>query len=161
MPIAWYIVPYKRDTSYTGPLLASRYCEIEEHRGSLDAVAYVQILGNRAIVKLRAPAGVLTTLNGLFKRLPKNALNDPLSDLSGAVKVALRDEALDQGYTLQEIQARFGNDLGAYTLGDVLRFMAKRRRQPRFDVETDTIILDGEIVTISPEAIDNVEAAVQ
>lgn len=161
MPIGWYIVPYKRIVPYDGPWLAERYCEIEDHRASLTSVAYVQILGDRAIVKLRATTPVLQTLNGLFKRLPKDTLLSPLSDLSPAVKTALRDEALDQGYTMAEITARFGTDLGAYTLGDVLRFMATRRRLPRYDSGTDVVIMDGAIVIISEQAIDEIEAAVQ
>lgn len=160
MPIGWYIVPYKRVLPYDGPLLAERYCEIEDYAANLNARAYVEILGNRAIVKVRAGNAVLQALNGItgFKRLPKDTLTSPLSDLSNGVKADLRDEALDQGYTLAEIQARFGSDLGAYTLGDVLRFMASRRRLPR--LEADELTLDGDIVTIESDAIDGLEARV-
>jgi hypothetical protein len=117
-----------------------------------------EILGNMAIVKVRASTTILQSLNAVFKRLPKDALSTSLADLSNAQKTALRNEILDQGYSLTELQARFGNDLGQYTLRDVLRFMASRRRKPRYDAETDTIILDGPDQPCRD--IDNVDAGV-
>lgn len=165
MPIGWYIVPFRKDSAYPGPFLASQDLAIVDHEVAIlasgGALAWVRILGQRAIVKVRASAGVLTTLNGAYKRLPKNAFNDSLADLSGPVKTALKDEALDQGYTLAEIQARFPGDLGDYTLAQVLRFYATRRRKPRYDEGSGTIIEDGEIVIIPPEAIDELEAKIQ
>jgi hypothetical protein len=117
-----------------------------------------EILGNRAIVKVRATTAVLQALAAVFKRLPKDRLDDPLSGLSNAAKVALRNELQDQGYTLAEIQARLGSDLGAYTLRDVLHFMASRRRKPRYDVQADEIVLDGAIVI--PRSIEAVDSEV-
>lgn len=164
MPVGWYIVPFRKDEAYAGPLLASQDLAIIDHEAAIiasgGAFAWVRILGQRAIVKVRASTAVLQTLNGVYKRLPKNSFNDSLADLSGPVKAALRDEALDQGYTLAEIQARFGNDLGQYTLAEVLRFMATRRRKPRYDEGTDTVIEDGDIVTIPADALDKIEAEV-
>lgn len=144
MPSAWYIVPYQRRPSANRPL---RYCQIDDQTPDILADggwwSEVEILGNRAIVKVRASAAILQNLNGLYKRLPKDVLNIGLSDLNNAQKIALRNEILDQGYTIAEIRARFGDDLGQYTLGDILRFMATRRKEPRYDAETDTIVLDG------------------
>jgi hypothetical protein len=87
----------------------------------------------------------LADLATVYRRLPKNSLDDPLADLSTAVKRVLRDELEDSGYTLTEIQARFGNDIGAYTLRDVVSFAASRRRKPRYDAANDRIICDGAI----------------
>jgi len=156
MAIGWYIVPYKRDTRFVRPV---RYPAIDDYTDQIVAAggqwAETEILGNRCIVKVRAPAAVLTALSSVYKRLPKDRLNDSLSDLPAAVKQALKEEVLDQGYTLAEIRARFGDDLGAYTLRDLLRFMATRRRKPRYDEETDTIHVDGEIqVCRSVESVD-------
>lgn len=103
----------------------------------------IEVLGNRAIVKVKAEEATIVVLDSVFKRIPKDGLDDPLSDLSLAVKTALKNEALDMGYTLQEIQAKLPNDLNSYTLRDVLKMLASRRRKPRYDADTDTIILDG------------------
>jgi hypothetical protein len=111
-----------------------------------------EVLGNHAIVKVRASETTLQTIAAAtgFSRLPKDRLGDSLSDLSTAVKTAIRDKMLALGYTAQEIQQRFGNDIGSYTLRDVLKFIATRRLKPRFDSNTDTIILDGAIQPVRP-----------
>ena len=150
MAIGWYIAPYKideREGTPSYPLRGTRYCEIFDFRVEIETsggkFTMTEVLGNRAIVKVRASQSVLDTLNINFKRIPKNRLNDALSDLPQGVKTALRNEILDMGYTVQEVQARFGNDLGQYTLKDVLKFMATRRIKPRYDAIADDIILDG------------------
>jgi hypothetical protein len=119
-----------------------------------------EVLGNRAIVKVRAGAGVLNALAAEpgIRRLPKDRLGDSLADLPTGVKRALRDELVDMGYTPAEIQARFGSDLGVHTLRDVLRFMASRRRKPRYDRATDAIFVDGEVQVCRP--VDDVDAEV-
>ena len=90
-----------------------------------------------------------------FKRLPKDLLNSPLSDLTSNQKQKLKDEILDMGYLLSEFSERFENDLGTYTLRDVLKFMAKRRLKPRYDSGSDTIILDGAVQPVrSLESVD-------
>lgn len=145
MAIGWYIVPYSRRE---GPRPV-RYCAMDDHTETILADGgdwrEVEVLGNRAIVKVRASAATLSTLNGIFKRLPKNALNLSLSDLTNPQKIALRNELTDAGYSLAEIQARFGSDLGQFTLRDVLRFMATRRNKPRYDANLDEIFLDGPV----------------
>lgn len=147
MPVGWYIVPYKRrDITSRRP---TRYPAIDDYTPQIYAAggqwAETEVLGNRAIVKVQARQAVLDALDGVFKRLPKDLLNSPLSDLTNTQKKALRDELLDMGYTAAEIRDRLGNDLGAHTLRDVLRFIATRRLKPRYDVETDTIVLDGPV----------------
>lgn len=154
MPIAWFIVPYKRHPHRP----RTRYPAIDDYTEIIRAHGgdwrETEILGNRALVKVRAPQTVLNTLAAFsdFKHIPKARLNEPLSDLSPAVLNALRDELLDQGYTMQQLRSRFGSppDLTQYSLGDVLRFMASQRRKPRYDRETDTIIVDGDIQTPKP-----------
>jgi hypothetical protein len=142
--MAWFIVPYKRRLNTPFP---SRYPAIDDYTSQLESVGgkwkEIEILGNRCIVKVVAPQSALEQLATVFKRLPKDRLDDNLSDLPQSVRRALRDEILDQGYTLAELQAKFGNDLGQYTLREVLRFMATKRRKPRYDTQTDEIILDG------------------
>ena len=146
MPIGWYIVPYVRDTSPGAPDPA-RYCEIDDYTAEIQGYGgwwtETEVLGNRAIVKVRARAAALTALNALFTRLPKNLLDDSLADLPTAAKQKINDELLDMGYTAAEILDRLPGDLGDYTLRDILRFAARRRLKPRYDSSTDTIILDG------------------
>jgi len=146
MPIGWYIVPYKRRLPQTG-LFARRYCAIDDYTEQIYAAggqwSETEILGDRAIVKLRAPLAILNQADTLYKRLPKDRLDDQLSDLPVAIRQALRDEVLDQGYTIEEVRDRFGDDLGSYTLRQVLQFMATRRKKPRYDQQADEIVLDG------------------
>lgn len=148
MAIGWYVVPYKRRTGEDRP---TRYCSMDDHTATIHAAggawAETEVLGNRAIVKVRATPAILTQLNGVagFIRLPKDILDDSLASLSTGAKTAIRNELQSAGYTLGEIQARFGSDLGQYTLRDVLRFFASRRLKPRYDVGTDAIILDGAV----------------
>lgn len=160
MPIGWYIVPYVREIgSYLpGP---SRQCAMNIYTDTIYSAggwwAETEVLGNRAIAKVRATTTVLTTLNGVagFKRLPKDRLDDSLADLPLAVKQALKDELLDMGYTGTEIQDRLGEDLGAHTLRDVLKFMTTRRLKPRYDSGEDEIIVDGAIqLCRSVESVD-------
>lgn len=166
MAIGWFIAPYQRILPYTGPGLAGRKCAMDNHTATIRADGgdwrEVEVLGNRAVVKVRASAATLTSIATAtgWRRLPKDRLDDPLSDLTNQQKNALRSELQDMGYTLAEIQARFGNDLGAFTLGDVLRFMAKRRRKPRYDAASDAIVLDGDEVTLPANAVDALDGAV-
>lgn len=157
MPIAWYIVPYKRKPFEAGK---TRYCAIDDYTKQIFAEGgnwtETEILGNRAIVKVKAPVIILTVLNSKYKRLPKNRLDDSLSDLPASVKTAIKNEILDMGYTLTEVQNKFGNDIGQFTLRDVLKFMTKRRLKPRYVPETDTIVVDGIIQKCRPlEDVDN------
>lgn len=156
MPVAWFIAPYKRRPDRERP---TRYCAMDDFTADILAAGgawtETEVLGDRAIVKVRASVAVLTTLAGVFRRLPKDALGTPLSDLTNGQKTALRNELTDAGYSLAELQARFGSDLGAHTLGDVLRFMASRRRKPRYDADTDTIVCDGVVENCrSPDHVD-------
>jgi hypothetical protein len=152
MPTAWFIAPYKAKP-HKWPFRWARYCTMDDYTDAIRADggdwSEVEILGNRAIVKVRASVATLATLAGVFKRLPKDRLDDSLADLPQAVRRALRDEALDQGYSLAEVQARFGDDLAGYRLRDVLRFMATRRRKARYDAANDLIVLDGAEVACS------------
>ena len=102
-----------------------------------------EILGNRAIVKVRATQEILNTLDTVFKRLPKDRLDDSLADLSQTIKQKLKNELLDMGYTIEELQERFPKDLSEYTLRDVLKFATKRRLKPRYDAKKDEIFVDG------------------
>lgn len=150
MPVAWYFVPYKRDPSaqYNATTGGSvlRYCAIDDQTHTLvglEAWREIECLGNEAIVKVKGDIAALTTLNGLYQRIPKDALNSTLSDLTSAQKTALRNKVLSLGYTTAEVQAALGSDIGSRTLRDVLYFVCSKRRKPRYDIDTDAIVLDG------------------
>lgn len=149
MPIGWFIVPYKRSTKPNMPIM--RYPEIDDYTPDIEAAggkwSETEVLGNRCIVKVRASTGVLNAIAAVdgFQRLPKNRLDDPLSDLSTAAQTKIKNALLDMGYPLSEIKEKFGNnvDLTLYTLRDVLKFATRRRLKPRYNEPTDEIICDG------------------
>lgn len=161
MAIGWFLVPYATQT-FRG-INAGRYCAMQNFSTQIAADggnwAETEVLGGYAIVKVRAAPATLTAINNAvgFTRLPKDKLDDPLSDLTNPQKVALRDKVISLGYTLEEITARFGNDLGQYTLRQVLRFVASRRLTPRYDPNTQTVVLDGnEVVPLSVDVVDEI-----
>ena len=58
MPTAWYIIPYRRRPARRRP---TRYVAIDDHTAQIrdygGTWSEVEVLGDRAIVKVRAPAG--------------------------------------------------------------------------------------------------------
>lgn len=120
-----------------------------------------EVLGNHALVKVRANAGTLTTINAAtgFIRIPNHVdLNDTLGDLTGAQRTAIRDKALALGYTQAEIDEALPANWQAVTLRQVLRFFARRRLKPRYEVTTDEILLDGPEQPVTP--VETVDARV-
>ena len=156
MAVGWYIVPYVTETAGRFPAL--RRCPVDDFTAQIEADAggwrEVEVLGGYAIVCVRASLTTLAAINAAngVMRLPKDDLTSPLSDLTTLQKSRLRQKLLDMGYTAQELTTRFGSDLGSHTLGDVLRFAASRRREPRWDAQAGAFVYDGNIRT--PESID-------
>lgn len=160
MPIAWFLCPYKRRLDSIRP---RRYCAMDDFTTQIGTDggqwSESEILGNRAIVKVRASDATLTTIasTAIFRRIPLTRLDDSLSTLTGAQRNAIRQEIVDAGYTSAELNAAIPN-LATATLGQVLRFMATRRLKPRYDAATDAIIIDGPIQSV--KSADVVDAAV-
>ncbi len=160
MATAWYIVPYELDTSTRFP--AARRCPMDAFTSAVTADGGVwreiEVLGGYAIVKVRAALTTLVSIDAAagFMRLPKDDLTSPLSDLTTLQKSRLRQKILDMGYTTQEITAALGTDLGAVTLAQVLRFIASKRREPRWD--GTTFVYDGALRT--PENVDDLDRRV-
>lgn len=159
MAIGWFICGYARDVSAPSP---TRYCAMDTFTTMIRADGgdwrEAEYLGNRAIVKVRASAGTLTTIAGTtgFRRIPLTLLDDPLSSLTAGQRSAIRNEILDAGYTNAEINAALP-DLSTVTLRQVLQFITSRRLKPRYDSGTDTIICDGIVQPCTqPETIDGV-----
>ena len=161
MPVAWFIVPEVRVALNGHP---SRSCLLNEHTDAIRADGgdwtHEEALGSRHVCKVRASVTTLQTIAGRpgVRRLPKDRIDDPLSDLSAAQKRTLRDWIEECGYPRAEWQSDLGTDLGARTLRDVLRFILKRRFQPRYVEATDTIILDG--APEVPRSIEDINAEV-
>jgi hypothetical protein len=159
MALVWFLCPYKRDPTDRPPF-AGRYCAMSDFTPQILADggrwSETEILGNRAIVKVRASVATLTTIAATpgFRRIPLARLDDPVSSLSSAQRTAIRNEITDAGYTLAELNAVIP-DLSLVTLRDVLRFMCRRRLKPRYDLATDTIVLDGPVQRVKP--IENVD----
>ncbi len=152
-----FLAPYKRRLPAPAP---SRYCAMDDFTAQIRASggrwAETEILGNVCLVKVRASSTLLTTIaatSGFF-RIPLDRLDAPLSSLSTTQRNNLRSRVLVLGYTSTEFNTAIPN-LAAATLGDVLRFAARRRLQPRYDVATDTIVLDGLAQPVRPiESVD-------
>lgn len=159
MAIAWFICPYRRVVGADHP---TRYCAMDNYTAQIVADggvwAETEVLGGVALVKVRASDETLDTIAAdvSITRIPAVwRLTDTLSSLTAGQKNAILNKVQALGYSLVEIQTRFPDDIGTYTLGDVLRFVASRRLRPHYDVDTDTIICDGSSQPVTPiEKID-------
>lgn len=125
------------------------------------AWAESECLGNWTVVKVRASTATLQTIaaDAALRRLPKDRLDDSLDTLNNTQKTTLRNWIEGLGYPRAEWQADLGTDLGAITLRQVLVFVLKRRRLPRYDSTTDAIICDGE--EVAPTPVSELDTAVQ
>lgn len=141
--MAWFICSYKVDPNDA----ASRYCAMDDFtvliRSSGGAWSETEVLGNKAIVKVRAPAALLTTIAGTvgFYRLPTDNLNATVGSLTNAQRTALRNQILTMGYTQAEMDAL--GQFNTRTIAQVFSLAASRRLKPRFDPDTRSIVLDG------------------
>lgn len=158
--MAWFLAPYKRRLIGSATRVM-RYCAMDDFTPQItaDGGAWTEteVLGNHAIVKVRASAATLSTINAAagFVRLPKDALDSVLTDLTLAQKTALRDKIEELGYPRAEWQADLGADLSLVTMRDILVFLTKRRREARYDPATDTIVCDGPLGSVRPlESVD-------
>jgi hypothetical protein len=154
MPKAFFICAMKTKPKQ-GSAEPGRYCAMDDLtpliRGVHGAWAEAEFLGKRALVKVLATQAVLDAIAATpgFRRIPLSVLDDPLSSLTLAQRLALRNELTDAGYTLAELNAAIP-DLANATLRDVLRFALRRRRRCRWDQATQAFIFDGAVVTCKP-----------
>lgn len=155
--MGWFVAPYRESTrvfidaegndvekGFRHPAIFFFMDQIRADGGKWSAA---ECLGNYCVAKVRASSTTLAAINadqGVL-RIPKTHLDDRLDDLTQQQKLWIRDKLLELGYTLQEIMDRFGDDLGQYTLGDVLRFVLTRRFKPRFDRILRRFVFDGPI----------------
>ena len=145
MAVGWFVCGYTRQDIGSIP---ARVCAMVAFSAPLRAVGGVwreiEVLGGRALVKVRAPSAALDTLAAQpgIRRIPLAFLDESLSSLTQNQRNAIRQELLDAGYTDAQITSALP-DLAATTLREVLRFFASRRQKPRHDAVADDIVLDG------------------
>lgn len=164
MALAWFICPYKRRNPGQTP--PTRYCAMDDFTATIQADGgtwdETEILGDSALVKVRASAATLTTINQApnFMRIPNHTdLSDTLGDLTALQRQAILDKLQALGYSLAEINAALPANWAAVTLRQVLKFAATRRLKPRYDHPTDTIVCDGPVQPVKD--VDIVAARVQ
>jgi hypothetical protein len=163
MAVAWFICPYARRNP--GKVPPQRYCAMDDFTADIEADggawSETEILGDHALVKVRAAPATLTTINAAagFIRIPTHFdLNDTLGDLTVGQRNAILAKLEALGYSNAEVTAALPANWAAVTLGQVLRFAATRRLKPRYDEGTDTIIVDGPEQPVRP--VDHVHADV-
>src|SRR3989304_8242880 len=148
LALGWYIVPYARKIFSNPAHPPVRYCLMENYMpliradgGSWDGV---EVMGNPAIVKVKADTVTLGVLDGMFTRIPLDDITASLNSLTNSQRTMIRSKILDMGYSLAEFNSRFPGNLGSYTLRDVLTFAASRRQMHHYDLATDPIVIDSD-----------------
>lgn len=159
MPVAWYIVPYVRDPSPpTGPwfpgLTLALNVDTPELAGMWDAI---EAGAGYAIVKIKAEDKTLETLNALYKRLPSDNLKGSLENVPRDQKDDLRQTLLDMKYSAEEIDAQFPRGFDGHTLEEVVKFMASKRRLPRYDEAKDEHVFDGQEFVEDAKRVDDLD----
>jgi hypothetical protein len=147
MAYAWFLCPYKRRVSEVRP---TRYCAMDDFTAAVRSDggdwSETEVLGDAALVKVRASDATLTTIAGtagFHRLLNKVLLSGSLSDLTALQLNFINTRLLALGYSQAEIDAASGGDWRTKTLEDLLQMIAKRRLRPRYDADSDLIVLDG------------------
>jgi hypothetical protein len=123
-----------------------------------------EVLGNVALVKVRASDTLLSLINaevGFLRITNHYVLSDSLSDMGAAVRNGIQTRLLGLGYTQAEINAALGSNLAGWrsrTFLDLLRFIATRRIKPRWDSVLGQIVFDG--ITHTPKLVTLVDQEV-
>lgn len=136
MAYGWFICPMQ--TVDGGPPFPLRLrCAMDDFTPQINAEggkwAYTDVLGNVALVKVRASDTLLTTIGGTqgFIRITnKFVLSDTLADLTAVQRNAIQNRLLVMGYTQTEINAAMGSTLAqwqTHTFLDLLNLIAAKR----------------------------------
>jgi hypothetical protein len=152
MPVAWCIGPMRRRPNRVrgGVTQAVRYCALDDY-SALVLVdggwwSFVEVGGQQFIGKVRASAATLQTIQADpdIVGISHNLLTESLSDLTAAQKSVVQSKLLLMRFTQAEIDAASGSDWGTKTLGQLLRFCARRAWEIRYDAPSDTVLDDGQ-----------------
>lgn len=162
MALAWFICPYKRRVVEGVSL--GRYCAIDDWSASIfgegGAWSETEILGNQALVKVRASDALLNTISAEpgYLTIPRRFFNleDSFADLQVGERNQMENAARNLGYSQAEIDAAMGDTITLWrqkTLDDYLALVSTRRLKPRYDTPTDTIVFDGPVQPVKPHTI--------
>lgn len=147
MPNAWFLDTYIGITPTNG-LLWQRAPSVRQFLPQVSAdggkMAWVEVLGNRCLVLVRASAATLAAISASVQRFPVDMLTDSLSTLTAGQRQVLVTQVTDMGYSLEEINAHVDStNLQNHTLRDVLAVMCIRRSTPRYLSGSDELVFDG------------------
>jgi len=162
MSLGWFVVPYKRRNPGETP--PERYCAMDDFTALIRADGgdwdETEILGDKALVKVRASVGTLTTISGAagFFTIPTKwiEMQDSLVSMTAGERNQLSNAVLGLGYTQAELDAAMGDTLAlwrTHVLGDLLAMASTRRLKPRYDSGTDTIVVDGSVQPVKSAAL--------
>lgn len=146
MATGWFLVPYdyKNEAGfvYRAPGMDRFTSLIRADGGSWSEA---ECLGDEAVTKVSAFPATLNLIANEpeFIRIPMNLLDNTLAELTPQQRTAIRNKLEALGYPTQEIIDRLGNNLANVTLRQILRFILTRRKKPRWDGPSQSIILDG------------------
>lgn len=167
MAIAWIMCPYKRRVGDTKP---TRYPAIKDFQAQIDADGgawcETEVLGNFAIVKVRASDTLIATISSqpeFLYLLGDTPLDTLMSNLSAQERNVINTRLKTQGYPQAEIDAALGSNLNQWqqhTYRDLLNLSATRRLRARYDAPSDTIVCDGAAIA-PPRSIAFVDTQVQ
>lgn len=154
MALGWFIVPYKRRNP--GQIPPERYCAMDDFTSQIRADGgdwdETEVLGDKALCKVRASAATLTLISNAagFFTIPAKwiEMQDSLVSMTSGERNQLSSAVLSLGYTQAELDAAMGNTLAlwrTHVLGDLLHMVATRRLKPRYDQPTDLIVFDGPV----------------
>lgn len=165
MIIAWYLCPYRKALNPGGAAGGFapyyRYCAMCDYNSQIFPFgglwSETEVLGNYAIVKVKAPDTLIPSLDAEFYRLPVDNLDDFVDIISAADKTKLINFIKGLGYGNAEVNSGLGN-LNGKTLRNVLKFVSQRRLAPRWDNATQEFVCDG--VQAIPKLLEDVDARV-
>lgn len=163
MTIAWFLVPMSVKPHSLFQWM--RYCPMDDFTDQLRAEggdwAESEVLGNSAIVKVRASDALLGVIAGTagFYRIPWDwLLADTMADWTNAQYNVVRARLGQMGFTSQEISAALGSNVQqwrTHTFEDLLRFVCSRRFKPlSIDGNGSVTFSDIRVLPLQPDELD-------
>jgi hypothetical protein len=140
--MAWYIVPFVRDgfvAGFPSRTLAINPLLVKTRGVTSHDFDFIEVRGNRAVVRVEADAAKVGQIDGLFYRLP---IDDLVSKLDKVEISGMNDQLLDMGYSQDEIGAAFPDGLSQITLKEFINFAQSIVWRMKYDEKTDEIIED-------------------
>jgi len=154
LALGWFVCPYvRRNPGKTPP---ERYPSMDDFTALIRADGgdwdETEILGDSALVKVRASQATLNTISGAAGvfTIPQKWIDmqDSLVSMTAGERNQLSNAVLSLGYTQAELDGAMGSTLAlwrTHVLADLLNMAATRRLKPQYDSGTDTIIVDGPV----------------